>query len=126
MGKIHHGRQSNTGYGHFAPVTTFGRLFCIFFAIIGIPLTLSVIADIGQIIATLMTTIWDKYKPYLERLKPTRKKKSVAKYRCHLCIYHFTETFITVLRVRKMTKTKMMTRRRRRRRSQWTLGSLIT
>ena len=64
-----------TGYGHFAPVTTCGRLFCIFFAIIGIPLTLSVIADIGQIIATLMTTIWEKYREYTERRKLHRKRK---------------------------------------------------
>ena len=66
------------GYGHFAPVTMPGRLFCILFAIIGIPFTLSVIADMGQIIATLMTTIWDKYKqrllPYLNKLKPSRNK----------------------------------------------------
>ena len=76
-------RLSCAGYGHFAPVTTFGRLFCIFFAIIGIPLTLSVIADIGQIIATLMTTIWDKYKqrlkPHMEKLKQKRKKKPTSK-----------------------------------------------
>lgn len=67
------------GYGHFAPVTMPGRLFCILFAIIGIPFTLSVIADMGQIIATLMTTIWDKYKqrllPYLNKLKPARNKE---------------------------------------------------
>ena len=35
--------------GHFAPVTTPGRLFCILFAIVGIPFTLSVIADMGQV-----------------------------------------------------------------------------
>ena len=72
------------GYGHFAPVTTPGRLFCIFFAIVGIPFTLSVIADMGQIIATLMTTIWDKYKqrlaPFLEKIrqKRTNRRRSVA------------------------------------------------
>ena len=72
------------GYGHFAPVTTPGRLFCIFFAIVGIPFTLSVIADMGQIIATLMTTIWDKYKqrlqPFLEKIrqKKTKRRRSVA------------------------------------------------
>ena len=71
------------GYGHFAPVTTPGRLFCILFAIVGIPFTLSVIADMGQIIATLMTTIWDKYKqklqPFLERMrqKKTKRRRSV-------------------------------------------------
>ena len=38
-----------SGYGNIAPVTTTGRVFCILFAIVGIPFTLSVIADIGQV-----------------------------------------------------------------------------
>ena len=67
------------GYGHFAPVTVPGRVFCIFFAIIGIPFFLSVISDMGQIIATLMTTVWEKYKqkilPFIEKLKSKQKKK---------------------------------------------------
>ena len=33
-----------SGYGNIAPVTFAGRLFCIFFAIVGIPFTLSVMA----------------------------------------------------------------------------------
>ena len=37
-----HGNIS--GYGNIAPVTFAGRLFCIFFAIVGIPFTLSVMA----------------------------------------------------------------------------------
>lgn len=48
-----------------APVTVGGRLFCILFAIIGIPFTLSVIADVGQITATLVSTVWAKAKPIL-------------------------------------------------------------
>ena len=71
------------GYGHFAPVTVPGRIFCIFFAIIGIPFFLSVISDMGQIIATLMTTVWDKYKqkihPFIEKLKSKQKKKPTQK-----------------------------------------------
>ena len=42
------------GYGNIAPVTTAGRVFCLLFAIVGIPFTLSVIADVGQIFATLL------------------------------------------------------------------------
>ena len=44
-----------TGYGNIAPKTFSGRLFCILFAIVGIPFTLSVIADVGQIFATLVS-----------------------------------------------------------------------
>jgi len=54
------------GYGNIAPVTTAGRVFCILYAIVGIPFTLSVIADVGQIFATLISTLWTKYKPLLE------------------------------------------------------------
>ena len=50
------------GYGHIAPVTTGGRAFCIMFAMIGIPFTLTVLADIGQIFATLVSTVGAKVK----------------------------------------------------------------
>lgn len=40
-----------SGYGNIAPVTPAGRLFCILFALVGIPLTLSVIADLGRLMA---------------------------------------------------------------------------
>ena len=43
------------GYGNIAPKTFAGRLFCILFAIVGIPFTLSVIADVGQLFATLVS-----------------------------------------------------------------------
>ena len=43
------------GYGNIAPKTFSGRLFCILFAIVGIPFTLSVIADVGQLFATLVS-----------------------------------------------------------------------
>ena len=89
-GKIEHITVS--GYGNIAPVTFAGRLFCIFFAIVGIPFTLSVmagclpvffcilktgkngleclnlkklfhiVADIGAILASLVTLMWKNYK----------------------------------------------------------------
>ena len=58
-----------SGYGNIAPVTTAGRVFCILFAIVGIPFTLSVIADVGQIFATLLSTLWGKYKHLIEPIK---------------------------------------------------------
>lgn len=39
------------GYGNIVPVTFNGRLFCLFYALIGIPLCLTVIADLGGILA---------------------------------------------------------------------------
>uniref|UniRef100_A0A7I4YQ76 Ion_trans_2 domain-containing protein n=1 Tax=Haemonchus contortus TaxID=6289 RepID=A0A7I4YQ76_HAECO len=42
------------GYGHIAPETFYGRLFCIFFGLIGVPLTLLTVADLGMFISMIM------------------------------------------------------------------------
>ena len=56
-------KPSVKGYGNIAPKTFAGRLFCILFAIVGIPFTLSVIADVGQLFATLVsaTLLCDRF-----------------------------------------------------------------
>ena len=56
-----------TGYGNIAPVTFYGRLFCLLFGIIGIPFTLSVVADVGGILATLVSGLWDAQGSRLKR-----------------------------------------------------------
>ncbi|XP_017121473.1 TWiK family of potassium channels protein 7 [Drosophila elegans] len=43
------------GYGNIVPVTTGGRVFCICFALVGIPFTLTVIADWGRLFATAVS-----------------------------------------------------------------------
>ncbi|XP_053947572.1 TWiK family of potassium channels protein 7-like [Anastrepha ludens] len=50
------------GYGNIVPVTTGGRVFCICFALIGIPFTLTVIADWGRLFATAVS-VMGKYMP---------------------------------------------------------------
>ncbi|EYC11146.1 hypothetical protein Y032_0052g2247 [Ancylostoma ceylanicum] len=42
------------GYGHVAPETFYGRLFCIVYGLIGVPLTLLTIADLGMFLAILL------------------------------------------------------------------------
>ena len=68
-----------TGYGNIAPVTFYGRLFCLLFGIIGIPFTLSVVADVGGILATLVSRLWDtqgtRLKSAAERLARKRTKE---------------------------------------------------
>jgi len=64
---------TTVGYGNIAPSTAFGRVFCIVFAIIGMPFTLSVIADVGQITATIVTALWSKAKPILSPWLETAK-----------------------------------------------------
>ena len=53
------------GYGNFAVETFEGRFFCLFFGIIGIPLMLSVLADVGGIFAGILQLAWDKNKSRL-------------------------------------------------------------
>ena len=62
------------GYGNIAPVTFPGRLFCVFFAIVGVPFTLSVIADVGQIFATMVSKLCVKYK---DSVKPVLMKYNI-------------------------------------------------
>ena len=64
------------GYGNISPVTLPGRFFCIIFAIIGIPFTLSVMADIGQILATIISKLCEQYN---EKIKPILEKKNIIK-----------------------------------------------
>ncbi|XP_053600113.1 TWiK family of potassium channels protein 7 isoform X2 [Plodia interpunctella] len=45
------------GYGNIVPETFWGRLFCIAYALIGIPLTLTVIADLGRVFATVVSIL---------------------------------------------------------------------
>lgn len=48
------------GYGNVAPSTRAGRIFCICFAFIGIPFTLTVIADLGRVFATAVSAVGKK------------------------------------------------------------------
>uniref|UniRef100_A0A182PUM2 Potassium channel domain-containing protein n=1 Tax=Anopheles epiroticus TaxID=199890 RepID=A0A182PUM2_9DIPT len=45
------------GYGNIVPVTLGGRVFCMLFALIGIPFTLTVIADWGRLFATAVSAL---------------------------------------------------------------------
>ena len=51
-----------SGYGNFATETFGGRLFCLLFGIIGIPLMLSVLADVGALMAGGLELAWESNK----------------------------------------------------------------
>jgi hypothetical protein len=53
------------GYGNIVPATFWGRTFCILFALVGIPLTLSVIASMGHIFATAVSSLHERMRKHL-------------------------------------------------------------
>ncbi|XP_068229250.1 potassium channel subfamily K member 15-like [Palaemon carinicauda] len=65
---------TTVGYGNIAPSTAGGRIFCMIFALIGIPLTLSGIAVIGDILASVLPL------KTLQRLLPERVRAPLLKW----------------------------------------------
>ena len=53
----------HTGYGEIVPVTPTGRMTCIAYAILGIPLTLLLLADIGNLLGSLILIICKYIRP---------------------------------------------------------------
>ncbi|KAB7501831.1 Potassium channel subfamily K member 9 [Armadillidium nasatum] len=61
-------------YGNIAPSTTEGRAFCIIYGFIGIPVTLTVIADLGTIFANLVLALNEKLKKICGSIKYFQSK----------------------------------------------------
>ncbi|XP_003425669.1 TWiK family of potassium channels protein 7 isoform X1 [Nasonia vitripennis] len=55
------------GYGNVFPSTTSGRVFCIMFALVGIPLTLTVIADYGKLFAEGVSSVAKRMRSKLPK-----------------------------------------------------------
>ncbi|XP_023013009.1 TWiK family of potassium channels protein 7 isoform X1 [Leptinotarsa decemlineata] len=79
------------GYGHIVPMTTEGRAFCIVFALVGIPLTLTVIADWGRLFATTVSTVFRHIPPLPVRFRSAMTARRTSSYAfsavCFLFIY---------------------------------------
>uniref|UniRef100_A0A914C6W4 Potassium channel domain-containing protein n=1 Tax=Acrobeloides nanus TaxID=290746 RepID=A0A914C6W4_9BILA len=74
------------GYGNIAPVTFEGRLFCIIYGLIGVPLTLMTIADIGMFLNKLVKrlvdyeyNVWGSFKNVIQSRFSTFNKNSDVK-----------------------------------------------
>lgn len=65
----------HAGYGNIVPVTTGGRTFCMFFALIGIPFTLTVIADLGRIFATAVSELGKRLPALTSKFCETTKNR---------------------------------------------------
>jgi len=71
------------GYGHIAPVTWQGQLFCIAFGFVGIPLALLTVADIGMFLNKVVKTMakWMQagMRRVLRRQKQTEGRERVTR-----------------------------------------------
>lgn len=83
------------GYGNLAPKTYWGRVFCIGFAMIGIPFTLTVIADLGKLMASAVSSSYKSCRRHFpkEVVKSSSKfsKFGGTEYACLLLRFNCTE-----------------------------------
>lgn len=56
------------GYGHLVPITPTGRVFCIGFALVGIPLLLVTIADIGQFLSEFLNYLHQAIRSFEQKV----------------------------------------------------------
>ncbi|CAL1578511.1 unnamed protein product [Knipowitschia caucasica] len=60
---------TTVGYGELYPVTWWGKLMCVLYAMVGVPLMLLVILDVGDFLALLMTRAYRHLYRLLRLLK---------------------------------------------------------
>ncbi|XP_030575295.1 potassium channel subfamily K member 17-like [Archocentrus centrarchus] len=68
------------GYGNMSPITTAGQIFCVFFALFGIPLNIVILNRVGKYMLLIERNVSD----FLER-KTTRK--TCTRFFIHLFCY---------------------------------------
>ncbi|KAI7804739.1 K2P18.1 potassium channel, partial [Triplophysa rosa] len=60
------------GYGQMYPITKPGKVACILYAMVGIPLMLLVISDVGDILAVLLSKAYARLSLILRRMRQNR------------------------------------------------------
>ncbi|KAK0408044.1 hypothetical protein QR680_003744 [Steinernema hermaphroditum] len=60
------------GYNRIAPITTKGRLFCIVYGVVGIPMTMIIIANVGQYLKKFIGNCRKKVEIYRSRRRESK------------------------------------------------------
>uniref|UniRef100_A0A147ANR1 Potassium channel subfamily K member 18 n=1 Tax=Fundulus heteroclitus TaxID=8078 RepID=A0A147ANR1_FUNHE len=66
---------TTVGYGEIYPVTLPGKVLCILYAMMGIPLMLLVILDVGDFLALVMSKAYNHIRPLLKSPWKTRRRR---------------------------------------------------
>nr|CAH7766884.1 unnamed protein product [Callosobruchus chinensis] len=69
------------GYGHIAPKTPWGKVVTIFYAILGIPLMLLCLSNIGDIMATSFRFLYWRVCCYFCTRRPKKMKRGRSSYK---------------------------------------------
>lgn len=98
------------GYGEIYPVTETGRVACIIYAMLGIPLMLLVISDVGDILAMLVSNAYQRLHSSCRRLHFQLWSfcKSRESGTTHECIYIYSQDIVVSkpLDIRKVMLTQ--------------------
>ncbi|KAF5303268.1 hypothetical protein FQA39_LY10007 [Lamprigera yunnana] len=93
------------GYGHIAPKTDWGKVATIFYAILGIPLMLLCLSNVGDILATSFRFLYWKICCYVCTKRP-RKAKRRPRYISRSKDGRFTRSRTTSFRRSMRTSTR--------------------
>ncbi|XP_051883682.1 potassium channel subfamily K member 18 [Pristis pectinata] len=58
---------TTVGYGHIFPLTIGGKIACMFYATFGIPVMLLVITDVGDMLAALLSKVYNKIRKWIPK-----------------------------------------------------------
>ncbi|PNI81601.1 KCNK18 isoform 1 [Pan troglodytes] len=65
---------STVGYGYIYPVTRLGKYLCMLYALFGIPLMFLVLTDTGDILATILSTSYNRFRKFPFFTRPLLSK----------------------------------------------------
>lgn len=84
------------GYGNIVPRTANGRLFCIFYALVGIPLTCLTLKTIGETLRDTITSIIENIKKQVDRSNAENVQKGII-FGINVFLWFITLLLLSIL-----------------------------
>jgi len=66
------------GYGHYAPVTDEGRAAVMLYALLGIPMLLALLADLGKLLTGFLNAVWTRFRQSLAFVTTVNQSAAVC------------------------------------------------